>query len=184
MNLLTGTAPDAITVGGKSLQIKTDFQTWVRFLISCENQNPDDMQAALLDILGGEMEPIRQKETVAALLSWLFGESGRSGGACTPEAAAFDFEADGNVIYCELWEYFPAMMERGITYHEGMEMIKLLLHNEKTMLWHRAFARCGDFSRLSREERSYWQKERLRYRIVRKKRMEQEEMDEIMSKNF
>lgn len=167
MNLLINNAPNYITVGGKKLYIKTDFSLWVSFIISCENNDLDGVFSAVNNIFG-EI-PKENSEFIQACMDWLFPKKEKNsrngeGGARTSQAP-FDFEIDGNIIYCELWEYFPHLMERGISFHEGMELLKLLLHNENTMLWHRAFARCADFSKLDKEQKKYWQQQRAIYAI-------------------
>ena len=41
---------------------------------------------------------------------------------------------------------------------------------------HRAFARCGDFSKMSKEQKGvYWQKERAKYAI----RAKQDDIDDV-----
>lgn len=187
MNLLTEKAPDYITVRGVNIKIKTDFTLWVRFIIACENQDAEKLGKALFDIFGGVPQAEFKGEIISAVMAWLIGgkEGDKKGAASSSGAAAFDFETDGSVIYCELWEYFPGLMKRGISYHEGMELIKLLLQNENTAMWHRAFARCGDFSKMSKEQKSFWQQERAKYALSAKKRIQnQKSIDNTMSAAF
>lgn len=169
MNLLVQNAPDYIMVGGKKIHIKTDFALWVSFLIACENENPEGILTAVSNIV--ENMPEERDELAGACMHWLFGNGENKAeqpGTTSSRKMAFDFAEDGNIIYCELWEYFPHLMKRGISFHEGMELIKILLHNENTLLWHRAFARCGDFSKMDKEQRKYWQRQRAIYMIKNK----------------
>lgn len=166
MNLLIETAPDYIVVRGKKIKINTSFSVWVEFLIMCKSGNEKNAERVLLKIF--ETIPDEDADSVMLeCMKWLFSENesdkGNVEAKTTTSSVPFDFEIDGNVIYCELWEYFPHLMERGISYHEGMELIKLLMHNEKTMLWHRAFARTGDFSKMDKEQKNYWQRQKALY---------------------
>lgn len=186
MNLLVNKAPDYITVGGKKLSIKTDFALWISFVISCENNDTDGILKAISDIF--EEVPPQQDEFISACMEWLFPDNEKGGKKTAQKQNAmnripFDFEVDGNVIYCELWEYFPHLMERGISFHEGIELIKLLLHNENTMMWHRAFARCGDFSKMDKEQQKYWRQQRAQYRI-KNRRISQEDRDKWLYNAF
>lgn len=186
MNLLISKAPGYIEIGGKKLSIKTDFELWVSFVVSCENNDADGILAAILNIF--EELPTNQEEFIQACINWMFPDNEKENKNVTENnntlfQTPFDFEEDGNVIYCELWEYFPHLMERGISFHEGMELIKLLLHNENTELWHRAFARCGDFSKMDKEQQKYWQKQRAQYRI-KKSRISQEDKDKWLYNAF
>lgn len=181
MNLLIENTPDYIVVRGIKLKIKTDFALWVKFLLAIEESNEDILTDILVEIFGEIPQNIAPKELVSAMGSWLFqcnekADTGRNNGG----KSAFDFNADGNIIFCELWQYFPQLMEKGISFPQGLELIKLLMQNEKTILSHRAFARCGDFSKLSKEQRSYWQKERSKYAI----KMKQEEIDNAIASMF
>lgn len=186
MNLLVNKAPDYIVVGGRKLSVKTDFALWVSFVISCENNDADGILTAITDIF--EEIPKEESEFISACMDWLFPDSEKDNKKTVQKQNAmhqipFDFNADGNVIYCELWEYFPHLMERGISFHEGMELIKLLLHNENTMLWHRAFARCGDFSKMDKEQKKYWQQQRTQYRIENRT-ISQEDRDKWLYNAF
>ena len=186
MNLLLSKSPDYIVIGGKRLSVKTDFALWVSFIISCENNDADGILAAVANIF--EELPAEQNEFIQACMDWLFPDNEKRVSADTKNQNAmrqipFDFEADGNVIYCELWEYFPHLMERGISFHEGMELIKLLLHNENTVLWHRAFARCGDFSEMDKEQQKYWRQQRAQYRIENRN-ISQEDKDKWLYNAF
>ena len=49
-----------------------------------------------------------------------------------------------------------------------------------TMLWHRAFARCGDFSKMSKDQQKYWQQERARWAIKKT----QADIDNVFSAAF
>lgn len=188
MNLLIEKAPDYLKVRGITIKIKTDFTLWVRFIIACENKNSEEIGKALLDIFGGVPQVTYKDDMIQAVMLWLYhGAGNKETGQQTKTnaSAVFDFEVDGNVIYCELWQYFPHLMARGISYHEGVELIKLLLHNENTMLWHRGFARCGDFSSMSKEQKTFWQKERAKYQLPVKNRLQnQQNIDDIMSRSF
>lgn len=84
------------------------------------------------------------------------------------------------MIYCELWEHYPNLMQRGISFPEGMELVKLLIANDKTALHHRAFARIGDFSKMDREQKKYWQRERAKYAL----KMSQKSIDDVFSRGF
>lgn len=184
MNLLISNAPDFITVGGNKIKIKTDFVIWVKLLLALERQNKDELAEAFGKIFEEQPTGVSSDELMTAIKEWLFlsGEDTNSGGGETNTAnkTAFDFGVDGNVIFCELWEYFPHLMERGISFHVGIELIKLLLSNDKTVMYHRAFARCGDFSKLSKEERAYWFRERAKYAI----KASQQDIDAVFSNAF
>lgn len=177
MNLLTEKVPDFLIVGDEKIKIKTDFFLWVNFIIACENNNVNEIERTISDLT--EKIPKCVEKFASACINWLFPESSKSKKASTGNQKAkksFDFDADGNIIYCELWQHFPNLMERGITFHEGMELIKLLLHNENTMLWHVAFARCGDFSKMDKEHKEYWLKERKKF-LIKSSNLSQEELD-------
>lgn len=185
MNLLIDKAPDYIVVGGKKIKINTSFNVWVEFMISMDNKENEKAFNVLINKIFVEGCPNTDlSETVKACFSWMFpADNCKSEGNFSGNkngAPAFDFSMDGNVIYCELWEHFPQLMEHGITFHEGIQLIKLLLSNENTMLWHRAFARCGDFSKMDREQKKYWQKERARWAIKKT----QDDIDDVFSKAF
>ena len=172
MNLLIEAAPDYIVVGGEKLKLKTDFQLWVKFILACSKQNQTEMIQALSNIFE-KLPEMHLDEFIQKCIEWLYPEDSNKGGASSKSDSndrrnspkAFDFEEDGNIIYCELWQYFPHLMERGISFHEGIELIKILMSNENTNLWHRAFARCGDFSKMTKEQKRYWQNQRAIYTI-------------------
>lgn len=184
MNLLIETTPDYIVVRGKKIKINTSFNVWVEFFIMCKSECQENIEKVMLKIFDiipeGEAD-----EIIAECMKWLFGESKATNKSVTVKtsttSAPFDFEIDGNVIYCEMWEYFPHLMERGISYHEGMELIKILMHNDKTMLWHRAFARTGDFSKMDKEQKKYWQRQRAIFTIPN---ATQQSIDDVFATAF
>lgn len=183
MNLLVESPSDFIKVGGSKLKMKTDFVIWVRFLIAIEGDSGETALRVLNDIFGEIPPDLDVSELTAAIMDWLYQARERvkietNGRAASK--AAFDFSVDGNVIFCELWEYFPHLMERGISFQAGLELIKLLISNENTMMHHRAFARCGDFSKLGKEHKQYWLGERAKYAICAK----QEDVDAVLSHAF
>lgn len=184
MNLLIDTAPDYIVVRGKKIKINTSFNVWVEFFVACKSGNQENVEAVMLKIFG-EIPEGNPEEIIAECIKWLFYEEEKTeGNICSKQkntSSPFDFEIDGNVIYCELWEYFPHLMQRGISYHEGMELIKLLMHNDKTVLWHRSFARCGDFSKMDKEQKKYWQKQRALYAIPN---TTQQSIDDVFAAAF
>lgn len=184
MNLLTEIPPDFIEVGRVKIKIKTDFALWVKFLIAVSKQDNNGIVNALGDIFGEIPANTEPKAFITAINEWLWQCSDETGigisEQTTTSKQAFDFEVDGNIIYCELWEYFPRLMERGISFPEGMELIKMLISNENTVMHHRAFARCGDFSRMDKDMRTYWQKERAKYAIKAK----QADIDAVFSGAF
>lgn len=182
MNLLTDKTPDFLIVGGEKINIKTDFFVWVRFLISFEKNDIEAVERSFVEIFGGVPNKSAYADIINAIYEWLnladesYFKSGKKNAEC------ISFQYDGNVIYAEMWKYFPHMMKKGITYQEGMELINLLLGDEKTNLWHRAYARSGDFSKLDKEQKKYWEKERIKYRLPLKNK--QENTDDILSRAF
>lgn len=183
MNLLIETAPDFIEVGGNRLKIKTDFVIWVKFLIGIE-QNDDALAVDVLSDIFGEI-PVNLDihELIRAIMEWLYQAQEKVSIKVdnnTTSKTAFDFNVDGNIIFCELWEFFPHLMQQGISFQTGLELIKLLISNENTMMYHRAFARCGDFSKMGKEQKIYWQKERAKYAI----RAKQDDIDDLFSNAF
>ena len=184
MNLLIEKAPGFITVGGRKIRIDTSFNVWVRFFVAYDKQDEKDMAAILQDIFLDGIPQTNLQETVSACAKWLFPDDYDKCEGNSSEnkngAQAFDFTMDGNIIYCELWEYFPHLMERGITFHEGIQLIKILMSNDNTMLYHRAFARCGDFSKMDKEQKRYWQKERAKWAIA----ANQSNIDDVLAKAF
>lgn len=184
MNLLTEKSPDYIMVGGRKTAIKTDFALWVKFLISCDKGDCFAIAAAVTEI-AGEVQA-NHGEFITACIKWMFCGEEREKDlkkSDTSPRIPFDFDTDGNVIYCELWQYFPELMKKGISFHEGLELIKILLHNENTVLWHRAFARCGDFSKMDKEQQKYWNAQRAIYRI-KGKHVSQEDRDRWLYNAF
>lgn len=183
MNLLIENAPDFIEVGGKKLTIKTDFTIWVKFLIAIEENNEEMTVSVLDDIFGTIPVDVDIKELIRSIMDWLYQTRDKVNVKVknrTTSKTAFDFSIDGNIIFCELWEHFPHLMKQGISFQTGLELIKLLISNENTMMYHRAFARCGDFSKMSKEQKNYWQKERAKYVISAK----QEDIDDVFSSAF
>lgn len=183
MNLLTDNTPDFLQVGGKKIKIKTDFALWVRFIIAVEKNDNNKVGEAIFDIMGNVSEEINPKELTNSISKWLWSTQEKTIGARGKNEKikkAFDFAEDGNIIYCELWEHFPHLMQQGITFQQGVELIKMLIANEKTVIHHRAFARSGDFSQMSNEQRKYWIKERAKYAIKAK----QEDIDDAFSSAF
>lgn len=185
MNLLIEKAPDYIVVRGEKIRINTSFDVWVRFFVVCSSDCGESEKInALQNVFVDGIPQTDISETVSQCFKWLLPpDNCKCEGNLSENknnTQAFDFSMDGSVIYCELWEYFPHLMERGISFHEGMQLIKLLLCNENTMLWHRAFARCGDFSKMDKEQKRYWQKERARWLI----RGNQNSIDDVFSKAF
>lgn len=183
MNLLIEKAPDFITVGGEKIKINTSFNIWVEFFIACNSDNEEKLAEALCKVFVDGIPNTDITETISACLDWLFPKDNtkkKAHSKAYTNSKAFDFDMDGNLIYCELWEYFPHLMERGISFHEGMELIALLMSNEKTMLHHRAFARCGDFSKMDKEQKKYWRQERTKWAIPTHKN----EIDDVFSKAF
>ena len=183
MNLLIETAPDYIMVGGIKLNIKTDFITWVKFLIGIEQNDEGQTLNVLNDIFGEVPVGLDIHELIKAIMEWLYQAQEKvkiKVDNATTSKTAFDFNIDGNIIFCELWEHFPHLMQQGINFQTGLELIKLLMSNENTTMYHRAFARCGDFSKMSKEQKQYWQKERAKYAI----RAKQEDIDDLLSNTF
>lgn len=184
MNLLVEKAPDFIVVGGKNTKINTSFSVWVEFFIACNADDEERTLRVMKKIFPEGIPTVPVDEVISACFQWLFPPQTnreKKGAQNTVNSnQAFDFDTDGSVIYCELWEYFPHLMERGITFHEGMELIKLLLNNDKTMLWHRAFARCGDFSKMDGDQKKYWMKQRAIWAI----HSEQNRIDNVFSAAF
>lgn len=183
MNLLTDTTPDYLQIGKTRLKIKTDFALWVKFIILTENNDVSAITNLLDEIFEQLPTNIEPKELVKHISEWLWqceNKTFKDSEQKTTSRQAFDFSADGNIIFCELWEYFPHLMQQGISFPQGMELIKLLLSNEKTVLFHRAHARCGDFSKFSKEMKEYWLKERAKYAIKAK----QEDIDAVFSGAF
>ena len=183
MNLLIENAPDFIEVGGKKLKIKTDFALWVKFLISVQDNNEEMTSGVLEEIFGQIPADVNITELIKSIMHWLYQAQDKARVKTktkTTSKVAFDFNIDGNIIFCELWEHFPHLMKQGISFQTGLELIKLLIANENTMMYHRAFARCGDFSKMSKEQKSYWQKERAKYALNAK----QEDIDDVISSAF
>jgi hypothetical protein len=183
MNLLLDDVPQHIYVGGVQIRIRTDFFLWVRFLTFLDKQKNEKAINALTQILIDEPPQGKPNELIFALKHWAdlsLKSEKKPSNHTTKGSVAFDFEEDGNIIYCELWEHFPALMKKGISFHEGIQMISILIGNQDTELHHRAFARCGDFSKLSKDMKKYWQEERAKYAI----KMKQEDIDDIFSKAF
>lgn len=180
MNLLTDKTPDFIEVGGKRLRIKTDFALWVKFLIIIESDDTIALMNILSDIFNEIPTDIEPKELIYHIQEWLwqcenktFTDNSQNTGK-----QSFDFSVDGNIIYCELWEYFPHLMQQGVSFPQGLELIKLLMSNEKTVLHHRAFARDGDFSKMSADMKKYWQGERAKYALKK------QDVDDVLSGAF
>lgn len=188
MNLLTENVPDYITVGDYEFKLKTDFKLWVRYVIASENGDVTELNKALYDIFGNAKIPKKLMEDfIGSIFTWLFPPSKEKQNVTKKnKSRTYDFEADGNIIYSELWQYFPELMSRGLTWHEGMELISLLISNKDTELHHRAFARVGDFSKMSKEEKKYWTQERARLQLPDKRTVEQkqDEFDSAMSALF
>ena len=184
MNLLIETAPNYIVVRGKKIKINTSFNVWVEFFIACKSGCDNKIENSMLKIFE-EIPDASAEEIIVECMHWLFNESTNTAKINNVEksntSAPFDFEIDGNVIYCELWEYFPHLMQKGISYHEGMEFIKILMHNDKTMLWHRAFARTGDFSKMDKEQKKYWQKQKVIFTIPNSS---QQNIDDVLATAF
>ncbi len=183
MNLLTDISPDFIEIEGVKLKIKTDFTLWVKFLVAVGKEDNDNIINVLCDIFEKILANTNPKALISGINKWLWcckDETHHTGAVDTTSKQAFDFEVDGNIIYCELWQYFPHLMKRGISFHEGMELIKILISNEDTVLHHRAFARCGDFSKMNKDMRKYWQNERAKYAI----KATQQDIDDVFSKAF
>lgn len=167
MNLLTDKTPYYLEIGGDKLKIKTDFSLWVKFLIVIDENDPTAIMNILGDIFGKIPTNIEPKVLIKHIKDWLWQceEKTFDTEQSTTGKQPFDFLADGNIIFCELWEYFPHLMQQGISFPQGLELIKLLISNDNTVLHHRAFARCGDFSKMDKDMKAYWQKERAKYKI-------------------
>ena len=185
MNLLIDNAPDYIVIGGKKIKINTSFSAWVKFVIASKKDDIEMVFRALMDIFD-ELPNEPPDKVLKACMDWMFcTEKNEVQQKEAPKrkssSEAYDFEVDGNVIYCELWEYFPQLMQRGITYHEGIELIKILLQKDKTLLSERAFARCGDFSKLDKEHKKMWQKRRAMWAIPN---TSQKSIDDVFSNAF
>lgn len=178
MNLLLTKASDEITVRGLNYKIKTDFEVWARFVVAIQKKDETQLLNEYANIFTEKL-PVPNEEAFAEIFKWLYGESEKTNDTTKHDTPALDFEYDGNVIYVELWRYFPELMKRGITYHEAMECIQNLMQDENTELYHRVFARKGDFSKLSKEQRRYWLKERGRLTI--KNRQTEADIDAIFS---
>ena len=175
MNLLFENAPDYIVVGGKKIKMNTDFRLWAKYIIASENQDTDGINESLGQIFGNIKIPtIYINEFFEKISEWLYGSNTSRNSNKMP---SFSFEEDGNVIYAELWNRYPHLMEKNPTFHEVVELIKNLLSDENSELWHRAYARTGNFSKLSKEQKEYWNKERRRLRLKDKRSQAQKELD-------
>lgn len=187
MNLLIDSTPDFITVGGFIYKCDADFKKWVKYIIATESGDADAVNNALHDIFGDIKIPKRLTgEFINAVFAWMFPESTDNKKTTGQNEKAYDFEVDGNVIYAELWQYFPNLMQRGISWHEGIELIRLLVNNKNTELHHKAFARVGNFSNMSKDERKYWNEERAKLKLPDKRteRQKQDDFDAAMSGLF
>lgn len=183
MNLLTDKTPDYLKIGGKRLKIKTDFALWVKFLITIEHDDAVTVMNMLSDIFGEVPTNVEPKELIQHIRNWLWQCENKTftDNAENTGKQAFDFEVDGNIIFCELWEYFPHLMQQGVSFPQGLELIKLLMSNENSVLHHRAFARTGDFSKMDKEMKKYWQKERAKYAL---KKQSKQDIDDIFAGAF
>lgn len=180
MNLLIENAPDFIEVGGIKLKIKSDFTLWVRFIIALEKQDIEQINLILNEIFGEIPLNIDEAEFLNSISEWLWQKDETESKTMHSTKKAFDFGMDGSIIFCELWEHFPHLMKNNITFHQGIELVRLLMSNENTVLHHRAFARCGDFSKMDKEQRKYWLKERSKY----SPKISQKDIDNVMSECF
>lgn len=179
MNLIFDKAPDFITVGGIKITLLTDFQIWVRFILAVESKNSAEVERTFLEIFGGAPNPEYWQEFISGIEEWLsipLSNANEKGGG-RRNKPCFDFEADSTVIYTEFKKYFDIDLQRDkISYHHGLALIECLLSDESTMLWHRAFARCGNFSKMDKKQREFWQKERRKY-TLKKSFESQEDLD-------
>lgn len=183
MNLLVENTSNYIIIKNKKIPIKTDFSVWVNLIISVKKNDIEKITNSIEDIFGGIPTDFNFEDFIEAFPKWLWNETDEDINKTSTEQVqrtAFDFNDDGNIIYCELYQYFPQLMQKGISFHEGLELIKILLSNENTILHHRAYARCGDFSKLDKERRKYWQQERAKYAV----KISQKELDSVFSNGF
>ena len=180
MNLLTDKTPDYLEIGGKRLKIKTDFVLWAKFLIVSEQNDSTAVMGVLDNIFDEIPTHIEPKVLIKHIGDWLWQCEDKAFNTekSTVPKQAFDFEADGNIIFCELWEHFPHLMQQGISFPQGLELIKLLMSNENTVMHHRAFARCGNFSKMSADMKKYWQGERAKYTLKK------QDIDDVFATAF
>lgn len=178
MNLLTDNSPDFIEVRGEKIKLNPSFKKWVKYIIATESGNIQLIEQSLFDIFGdAQIKKDLFYEFLQKTFEWAFPDSEKNYKRNSKKA--YDFEEDGNTIYAELWQYFPELMKKDLSWHEGIELIRLLIGNKDTELHHRAFARIGDFTKLSKEEKKYWNEERQRL-ILKDKRTEQQKDEDFI----
>lgn len=173
-----------IIIEGEKFAVKTDFELWVRLLIASGRQDADELTAAIIDILNG----VPSIDISQSLIDWLNQFEGKNEppkkGKAKKKAEnkqAFDFDYDGAVIFAELWQYYPSLMQRGINYFEGIALIHQIIQKGYTEseLSRRAFARCGDFSKMEQKEREQWLKLRNEYALPNEVKEQEEKLKMI-----
>lgn len=187
MNLLYEHAPEYVVVRGRKIPVRTEFGAWVRLLCA---DKPEEIAAAVDGIFCNALpDDVTGDEVAQAIVGWLLcgtepERAERRGGGRAKRA--YDFREDGNVIFCELWEHFPTLMQKGIDFHTGRELVNMLICTEGTSMHHRAFARCGDFSGLDKERRKYWAAERRRLKLADRRTSEEmdDDLDRAIAKMF
>ncbi len=152
--------------------LNIDFVTWARYKIAIKNGSEEERLAAYFSLFA-EMPPDIEKALadMPLVTAWMItatkeADEEDEGEEPTPKEP-YCFAHDGAVIWAEMWRHFPLLMQRGVSWHEGVAMINdiLSMPTENSQLAFLAYARTGDFSQLSKNQREFWQRARTRHAL-------------------
>lgn len=169
-NALVDSPAEYIVIGEEKIKVNTGFIPWMKALISSIRKDEKMMEEALVEIFG-EIPKINPEFITVAMVKWMtqFDEKikTKEDKNETEQKDSIDWDKDGSIIFSELWQFYPDLMKRGINFFEGLELINRIVGKgrEQSELSMRVFARCGDFSKMGKDERAAWQKLRRQYAI-------------------
>lgn len=98
IDLTKASAPDSITVGGRTYRIKTWFKYWLRFLQICNNRK----EVRNFDFLFVDEIPENKAEAFKSLAEFANPKSVLPRGTGGRGARILDYRIDANLIYMRL----------------------------------------------------------------------------------
>lgn len=124
IDLTKASAPDSITVGGRTYRIKTWFKYWLRFLQICNNRK----EVRDFDFLFVDEIPENKAEAFKSLAGFANPKSVLPRGTGGSGARILDYRIDANLIYAAFVQQY------------GIDLVSGLGVDGKPLHWHKFLA--------------------------------------------
>ena len=167
IDLTKASAPDSITVGGRTYRIKTWFKYWLRFLQICNNRK----EVRNFDFLFVDEIPENKAEAFKSLAEFANPKSVLPRGTGGRGARILDYRIDANLIYAAFVQQY------------GIDLVSGLGVDGKPLHWHKFLALMEGIhdTKLSdvMDIRSYDETDRTTYEQSRKNARDAWSLDDI-----